>query len=184
LSGLVFLYCGTESAIGGWAATFAKRFGDSSEHWWELAPMFFWAGLLSGRALSPLILGQLTERAVLTLGLTLAGVCNAGLLVVANPAVAAITLLGAGFGFACIFPLLVALLVGTFGEHARRLGTIVFAGANLGGATIPWLVGFASTRVGSLQAGLAVPLVACMMMLALVQLLKKQPPAVSDRLIS
>src|SRR5262249_16059303 len=158
LSGLVFLYCGTESAIGGWAATLAKRIGDSSEHLWELAPMCFWGGLLTGRALSPFVLRRLTKRPPMTIGLTLATLSYVGLLVVGNAQIASIALIGTGFGFACIFPLLVASLVGTFGEQARRLGTIVFAGANLGGATIPWLVGFTSTRAGSLQAGLVVPL--------------------------
>jgi len=177
LGGLFFLYCGTESAIGGWAAAFAKRIGTNTGNFWELAPMFFWAGLLTGRALSPFVLRSVTERTVLILGLTLAGACNGALLWVANPQSAAISLVGAGLGFACIFPLLVALLVGNFGKQARRVGSIIFALANLGGATIPWLVGFTSTHVGSLRAGLMVPLVACVFMLCLLRLLPEQRAA-------
>ena len=174
---LFFLYCGTESAIGGWAAAFAKRMGTSSEDLWELAPMFFWAGLLTGRALGPLVLRRVRERTVLILGLMLAGVCNGALLWLANLQGAAICLIGAGLGFACIFPLLVASLVGYYGKRARRVGSIVFALASLGGATLPWLVGFTSTHIGGLRAGLMVPLIACIFMLGLLQLLGKERPA-------
>ena len=177
LGALFFLYCGTESAIGGWAATLAKRIGTNPGTFWELAPMFFWAGLLTGRALGPLVLRRVTERTVLILGLILAGACNGALLWLANLKGAAICLVGAGLGFACIFPLLVASLVGYYGKRARRVGSIVFALASLGGATIPWLVGFTSTHVGGLGAGLMVPLIACMFMLGLLQLLGKERPA-------
>jgi fucose permease len=177
LGGLFFLYCGTESAIGGWAGTLAKRMGTNPGDLWELAPMFFWAGLLTGRALGPLVLRGVRERTVLILGLMLAGVCNGALLWLANLQGAAICLVGAGLGFACIFPLLVASLVGYYGKRARRVGSIIFAVASLGGATIPWLVGFTSTHIGGLRAGLMVPLIACMFMLGLLQLLGKERPA-------
>jgi fucose permease len=174
LGGLFFLYCGTESAIGGWTAAFAKRMGTSPGNFWELAPMFFWAGLLSGRAMGPFILRRVPERTVLILGLTLAGACNGALLWLAKLPGAAICVAGTGLGFACIFPLLVASLVGHYGKRARRVGSIIFALASLGGATIPWLVGFTSTHVGSLRAGLIVPLIACVAMFGLIGLLPKQ----------
>jgi len=168
---LFFLYCGTESAIGGWAAALAKRIGTNTGNLWELAPMFFWAGLLIGRALGPFVLHRATERTVLFLGLTLAGASNTALLWLANMSGAAICLIGAGLGFACIFPLLVSSLTEHYGKRARSVGSIVFALASLGGATIPWLVGFTSSRVGSLRAGLVVPLTACVFILILLPLL-------------
>ena len=171
LGSLFFLYCGTESAIGGWAAALAKRLGSDSGNLWELAPMLFLLGLLAGRAASPLVFRRVSERTVLILGLMLAVVCNASLLWIRSLGGAAIPLAGVGLGFAAVFPLLVASTVGMFGDQAKRLGPITFAGANLGGATIPWLIGFTSTRTGSLQAGLLVPLVCCLLMIALVQLL-------------
>jgi FHS family glucose/mannose:H+ symporter-like MFS transporter len=177
LGGLFFLYCGTESAIGGWAAALAKRIGTNPENFWELAPMFFWAGLLTGRALGPLVLRRVPERRVLIVGLTLAGACNGALLWLAKLQGAAICLVGAGLGFACIFPLLVASLVGYYGKRARRVGSVIFAFASLGGATIPWLVGFTSTRIGSLRAGLVVPLIACLFMFVLLRLLNNERPA-------
>ena len=171
LGSLFFLYCGTESAIGGWAAALAKRVGSNTEDLWELAPMLFWAGLLAGRAASPLVFRKVSERIVVILGLMLAVVCNASLLWISSPGGAAIPLVCAGLGFAAVFPVLVASMVGIFGEEAKRLGPITFVGANLGGATIPWLLGFTSTKTGSLQAGLLVPLICCVLMIALVPLL-------------
>jgi len=174
LGGLFFLYCGTENAVGGWAGALAKRLGTSPGNLWELAPMFFWAGLLAGRALAPLVLRRTSEKTILILGLTLAGASNTALVWLANFQIAALCLVGAGFGFSCIFPLLVASLVGYYGKRARRVGSVVFALASLGGATIPWLVGFTSTKVGSLRVGLIVPVIACVFMLGLVQLLSSQ----------
>ena len=173
LGGLFFLYCGTESAIGGWAGTLAKRMGTSPGNFWELAPMFFWAGLLAGRAMAPMILRRTPEGTVLIIGLILAGVSNGALLWLAKFQGTAICLVGAGLGFAGIFPLLVASLVGHYGKRARRAASVIFALASLGGATIPWLVGFTSTHVNSLRAGLMVPLIACMFMLGLSRLLKQ-----------
>ncbi len=174
LGALFFLYCGTESAIGGWAASLAKRIGTNSGNLWELAPMFFWAGLLTGRAIGPSVLRRVSEGTVLILGLTLAGTCDGALLLLAKHQGAAICLVGVGLGFACVFPLLVSSLVGFYGKRARRVGSIVFGLASLGGATIPWLVGFTSTHVGSLRAGLMVPLIACVFMLCLLSLLPER----------
>ena len=168
---LFFLYCGTESAIGGWAAALAKRIGTNNGDFWELAPMWFWAGLLAGRAASPLVFRKVAERTVLILGLMLAVVCNASFLWIGSPRSAVIPLVGAGLGFAAVFPVLVSSMVGIFGEEAKRLGPITFVGANLGGATIPWLVGFTSSHVGSLRAGLVVPLISCVLILGLLPLL-------------
>ncbi len=39
---------------------------------------------------------------------------------------------------------------------------------------MPWLVGEISTRAGGLRAGLTVPLAACVLMIALTQLLRRE----------
>jgi FHS family glucose/mannose:H+ symporter-like MFS transporter len=174
---LFFLYVGTENSVGGWTAAFSKRMGMSSGNLWELAPMFFWAGLLVGRALTPLLLRQVSEKALLIAGLILSGVCNGAFLWVATFWSAAVFITATGLGLACVYPLLVAWMVGHFGKQARSTGTILFALAAMGGATLPWLVGFASTRTGSLRAGLLVPLAGCMVMLSLLGLLQRKTAA-------
>jgi fucose permease len=43
----------------------------------------------------------------------------------------------------------------------------MFTLAGFGGACVPWLVGFWSTRMSSLKLGLIVPVIGCAAMLAL-----------------
>jgi len=80
----------------------------------------------------------------------------------------AICATAAGLGLAGIYPILVAWLVKAFGERSRRIGAVMFALAGMGGATMPWLVGLMSTRMGSLRAGLIVPLAGCAAMFTLI----------------
>ena len=175
LGALFFLYVGTENCVGGWTAALAKRTGTSSENPWELAPMFFWAGILTGRALTPIVLRRATERALLMGGLTVAGICSAGFLRVATFGSTAVCATAAGLSLACIYPLLVSGMVGHFGAQARRAGRIMFALASLGGATMPWLVGFTSTYTHSLRMGFLMPCGACLVMISLLAMLPKPP---------
>jgi MFS transporter, FHS family, glucose/mannose:H+ symporter len=170
LGGLFFLYVGTEVSLGGWTGALANRMATTSGNLWALAPMFFWAGLLTGRALAPVVLLRVNERAVLTIGLILAAIGNGALLWVTTFQGAAICVTATGLGLACIYPVLVAWMVGHYGDRARGIGTVMFALASVGGATMPWLVGFTSTRAGSLRAGLLVPLAACLVMMSLLSL--------------
>jgi len=82
----------------------------------------------------------------------------------------------AGVGLACIFPLLVSSLVAHFGESRGRIRSFVFASAGVGGATIPWMVGFASTHTGSLRTGLLVPLLSFLSTLGLAIVLRRISP--------
>src|SRR6202040_2668611 len=66
---LFYLYIGTENAISGWAAEQAHRVGTGNAS--AVMPMFFWAGLLSGRGISALILAKVKETWLVTIGLLL-----------------------------------------------------------------------------------------------------------------
>jgi len=70
-----------------------------------------------------------------------------------------------GLGFAAIYPVLVAWLTLLFAERAPKIGSAMFILAAMGGATMPWLVGFLSTHGNNLRAGLLVPVAACAVML-------------------
>jgi MFS transporter, FHS family, glucose/mannose:H+ symporter len=168
LAGLFFLYVGSENSVAGWVASLTKRVNSDSDDLWALAPMFFWGGLLAGRALVPLVPLRWRERTLLAIGLMLAtaGICL--LLEARTFASVAISVTAAGLGLAAIYPILVAWLVKAFGERSRRIGAIMFALAGMGGATMPWLVGLTSTKSGSLRAGLLVPLAGCVAMFALI----------------
>jgi MFS transporter, FHS family, glucose/mannose:H+ symporter len=168
LAALFFLYVGSENSVAGWVASLTKRMSPDSGNLWALAPMFFWGGLLAGRALVPVVPLRQRERTLLASGLVLAaaGICL--LLQARTFTSVAICAAAAGLGLAAIYPILVAWLVKAFGERSRQIGAIVFALAGMGGATMPWLVGLTSTRTGSLRAGLLVPLAGCVAMFALI----------------
>ncbi|MGA9306008.1 MAG: MFS transporter [Candidatus Sulfotelmatobacter sp.] len=168
LAALFFLYVGSENSVAGWVASLTKRMSSDSGDLWALAPMFFWGGLIAGRALVPMLPVRRFERKLLASGLILAaaGICL--LLQAKTFASVAVSVTAAGLGLAAIYPILVAWLVKAFGERSRRIGAIMFALAGMGGAVMPWLVGLASTGTGSLRAGLLVPLAGCLAMLALI----------------
>ncbi len=177
LGALFLLYVGIENSVGGWAAALVKREGALPAASWEFAPMFFWAGLLIGRAAAPIVFSRVAEKTIMISGLLFSGMCIAALTRVTSLRVAAVDLSGAGLGLACLFPLLIAWMVERYGKHARRTGNVPFALASIGGATMPWLVGFVSTHAGSLRAGIAVPAAGCLVMVGLQALLR--PPAIA-----
>src|SRR5256886_13946106 len=72
LCALYFIYVGTESSIGGWVASYARRIDTGSGTFWALTPSFFWGALLLGRALAPLIRRHVRETTLATPGLGLA----------------------------------------------------------------------------------------------------------------
>jgi fucose permease len=170
IGSLFFLYVGTEGCVGGWTASLAKRMGPAPGNLWELTPMFFWAGLLAGRALAPAILRGVAERTLLPAGLILAAGFSGALLWTTTFWGVAICVTATGLGLSCVYPLVVSQMVGRFAKEAKHMRSIMFALACVGGATMPAMVGFTSTRAGSLRVGLLVPLIACLVMLALSRL--------------
>jgi MFS transporter, FHS family, glucose/mannose:H+ symporter len=178
LAALFFLYVGSENSVAGWVASLTKRMNSDSGDLWALAPMFFWGGLIVGRALVPMLPLQRSERKLLVSGLTLAvaGICL--LLRAGTFASVAISVTASGLGLAAIYPILVAWMVKAFGERSRRIGAILFALASMGGAVMPWFVGLTSTGTSSLRAGLLVPLAACLAMFALIATMRE--PLFSD----
>ena len=167
LAALFFLYVGSENSVAGWVASLTKRMNSDSGDLWALAPMFFWGGLLAGRALVPMVPLRRSERTLLAGGLMLAAAGICFLLRAETFASVAVCVTAAGLGLAAIYPILVAWLVKAFGERSRRIGAIMFALAGMGGATLPWFVGLTSTRTGSLRAGLLIPLAGCIAMFGL-----------------
>jgi FHS family glucose/mannose:H+ symporter-like MFS transporter len=172
LGGLFFLYIGTEGSVGGWTASLAKSMGSTSGNLWELAPMFFWAGLLAGRVMAPIILRRVAEQSLFVAGLLLAGSFSGALFRASSFRGIAICVMASGLGLSCIYPLIISWMVGHFGAKAKHTASMMFALASVGGAILPALVGFTSTQTGSLRAGLLVPFAACVLMLGLSMMLR------------
>ena len=177
LAALFFIYVGTEVSFSFWAATYAKRLGASVEEMSTVAPMFFFGGLMAGRALTPLALNRIRDNrlALGALFVVIAG--GAALLASSTQKLAFASLLVAGLGCSCLFPIYVAWLSRWYGAGAKRVSGIMFSMASFGAAAIPWLVGFVSARAGGLRAGLVVPLVDAVVMIVILLLLRRQAAA-------
>jgi fucose permease len=169
---LFYLYIGTENGISGWAAEQAHRVGAGYAS--AVMPMFFWAGLLSGRGLSALILARVKESWLVITGLLLSAMGTTLLLLAGTRLQVILGVVLAGFGLASVYPIFISWLAKWYGERARRLGGVMFSLGSLGGASIPWLVGFVSQRANSLRVGLLVPLVGSMAMIVLVAVLRRR----------
>ena len=156
--GLMFSYVGTESAAAGWIASYAQRLGASASGFGTMMPSFFWAGLLIGRAAAPAVLRRVSEAALVLISLFVAG---AGLVVILVGGSLMTVSSGAGLtglGLAAVFPTTFAIFTRHFGRQASQLTGFVFVLGGMGGALIPWLVGFTSARFGDLRIGLLIPL--------------------------
>jgi MFS transporter, FHS family, glucose/mannose:H+ symporter len=167
-SAMLFFYAGAESAIGGWVAEHVRRIeGSGAGRQWTIAPMVFWAALALGRLLTPLVLRGLPEPRVLVSALTVVLAASTLLVLAASVPVAFVATGVAGLGLAPVFPITFVDLSRTLGP--RRPGAVgpVYAMASIGSAVLPWLVGFCSTRFGTLRAGLVVPIGSAIAMIAL-----------------
>jgi fucose permease len=164
---LLFLYVGTETSVAGWVALYARRLDLVRSSLALATPSLFWAALLAGRALAPIVLRRVAEPTWLTASL-LAATAGMALLAVSRSTgmlVAAVSI--AGLGLAAGFPLIFALFTRELGRDAARAAGSVFVLASLGGAALPPLVGIVSDASGSLAAGLLVPLAGCLALQAL-----------------
>jgi len=164
---LFFAYVGTENAVGGWIASYAKRIDLNGGHFWAMMPSFFWGALLSGRALAPWLLRRIHETRLATIGLALAAVGIFVLLIADSSIAIALTAMVTGLGLSSLYPAFIAMLSHWFGEAGIRVGGVMFSLASLGGAVVPWLVGALSTQFGSLRVGLLLPLFSALLMLVL-----------------
>ncbi len=164
---LFFIYVGTENAVGGWVASYAKRVTEHAGPLWVLTPSFFYGGLLAGRALAPLPLRRVPELHLVRACVALALLGLLSLLAARSMTGVLLSAAVVGLGLAAIYPITISLLSSTFGAGATRLGSVMFMLAGFGASCMPWLVGVTSTATSSLKFGLAVPLAGCVLMLAL-----------------
>ena len=161
-----FIYVGTETAVGGWVASYAQRISPGSASLWAMMPTFFYGTLLLGRVLAPAVLHTVRETRLAAGG---AGLGSAGVVVLLASNSMATIILGAslcGLGLSAIYPIKVSLLPRWFGDRATQVGGFMFAVGNLGGGALPWLVGALSTRFSDLRVGFVVPLLGAASLLA------------------
>ena len=163
---LAFLYVGVEATVGNWMTTYASRTTAFTFAGSTLAVAVFWAALLLGRALTPILLTRMPELRLyrVSVAATIAGVlvllsAHSPLTIVSG---AALT----GLSLAPLFPLTLALFLAEIGG-SNNAGW-VFGLAGVGGAVLSWLTGIVSNDTGSLRIGLLVPGVAALLMLLMI----------------
>lgn len=167
MAALFFLYVGVEISVSGWVASYAKRLESAGGTWWVTAPSFFYSAVLVGRGLAARILHWISEVRLTRIGLAMAVAGIVALLASTSIAGVLASASVIGLGLASVYPVTIAIMARTVGRASPGVSSVMFALAGIGGAVIPWLVGFASTEESSLQWGLGVPLVGCAAMLAL-----------------
>ena len=177
LATMFFIYVAMENGIGIWSAEYAKRLANGITGMTTLAPMFFYAGLTSGRAIAPLVLLRLPERKIVLGALSLAAAGTALLIASRSLEVATVAVFLAGLGWPSVYPIYIAWLSRWYGNRAKKIGGILFALASLGGSAGPGLIGAVSQYSGSLRVGLLVPLVCATILICLVFLLRRQTAA-------
>ena len=177
LAAMFFIYVAMENGVGIWSAEYAKRLANGITGMTTLAPMFFYAGLTSGRAYAPAVLRRLSERKIVLGALSLAAVATALLIASRSLQVATVAVFLAGLGCASVYPIYIAWLSRWYGARAKKIGGILFALASLGGSAGPGLIGAVSKYSGSLRVGLLVPLACATIMICLVLFLRRRTAA-------
>lgn len=167
LAALFFLYVGVENGFGGWVASYSKSLGSLTPAVAVMTPSFFYAALMLGRWIAPLLLRSIDEIRLVQGGLLVACTGMAGLVSSHHLLGVALSASTAGLGLACVYPITISLLSREFGASSTRVGSLMFTMSNIGGGLLPWIVGVSSNHFDSLKAGLAVPLIGCAAMFAL-----------------
>ena len=162
---LLFFYGGVETSIAGWLTTYALRYGDRSLTISEYTTLVLWASLTAGRAGSSLLMLRLKESTLQRCSLILMAVFTAGLALAHGAAGIAVFTVLLGLSLAPFFPSTFSLLMGDR-PSARQAG-VVLAMSGLGAAILPPVMGVVSTRTGSLQIALAIPLAAAIVLLGM-----------------
>jgi fucose permease len=163
--GGLFLYGGVETSLSGWLTTFALRYGDKTLAVSEYTTLLLWMSLTAGRALSSAMLLKVPERVLRRGGLLLTVALTAAMARVHTATSIAVCTVLLGLSLAPWFPVTFSLLMGQ-APRARQAGMVI-AVSGLGAAAIPWLMGVVSTRAGSLQIALVIPLLAGLGLLAM-----------------
>jgi len=177
MAAMFFIYVAMENGIGFWSAEYAKRVANGITYMTTLAPMFFYAGLTSGRAAAPLVLKTLRETKLVLGALSLEAAASVLLITSRTLPVATTAVFLAGLGCASVYPIFIAWLSRWYGARAKKIGGILFALASLGGSAGSESIGVVSKFSGSLRVGFLVPLACAAILIFLTLLLRRQTTA-------
>ena len=159
-----FFVIGIESSMGGWLTTYTESFDEASRDI-NLTVVFF-AFLIVGRGLASIISGRMNESTLISIcAVTL--LTGISLLVFFPGSMSVVGAAIAGLGSSAIFPTNMVRFTKIFGPGATRNATPVFIAGIVGSALVSWLIGQISTSYGGLRFGIAVMLVAAVLVVLL-----------------
>ncbi|PYY14883.1 MAG: hypothetical protein DMG60_19115 [Acidobacteria bacterium] len=165
----MFLFCGVENAVAGWAATLAlPSFADAFHA--TNANEAFWAFFLAGRALAPFALRRMSEAKLLVVSILTAAVGVLAFYFASHAATILLACAIAGLGVGPGFPLLISRVSELIGPE-RPACTVCFAFAGIGAATLPSAIGKIGERVGDPRVGLLLPLAGLVLLLPTAKML-------------
>jgi len=147
-----FLQVGIENTVATWLPTYALRTENSGVALAAASSSFYWAGFLSSRGFSSLLLLRSTPLRVLRFVVG-SGLISA-LLLVSAPSLTLrnLAMFFLGASLAPTYPL---VLSGFFARtrHTAHSRWILFT-AGFGGSVVPWMAGFISTHTASIRIGM------------------------------
>ena len=145
---LFFLYTGVEVATGQWAFTLLSEGRGMTTGSAGVWVAVYWGGLTIGRFGFGVVGERLSPSGILN-GSMAVSLFGLGLLWLDPWGLGVIGLPIAGLGLAAVFPTLVAVTPGRIGrlESTRSMG-YQLASANLGAATVPWVLGILAETSG------------------------------------
>ena len=158
IAAILFLYVGIENAVGGWLVSLADQFQPTRSATSLWIGSGFWAALLGGRVVAPLLLRRMSERVLYGTGLAVAGAGLLGLLTSGSQPGVAVSAVAVGAGLAPLFPLTVSFLAELTASTQSRSTGWVFALAGTGGAVLPWLTARLAGGAEQLAAGFIAPI--------------------------
>lgn len=158
VAAILFLYVGIENAVGGWLVSLADQFQPTRSATSLWIGSGFWAALLGGRVVAPMLLRRMSERMLYGSGLAVAGAGLLGLVTSGSQAGLAVSAVAVGAGLAPLFPLTVSFLAELTASTRSRSTGWVFALAGTGGAVLPWLTARLADGAERLAAGFVAPI--------------------------
>jgi MFS transporter, FHS family, glucose/mannose:H+ symporter len=170
-----FLQVGIENTVAAWLPTYSLRMSGAGLVLAAASTSFYWAGFLSSRGFSSLLLLRAAPLRILRAAITLGLLSSLFLEFAPSVAARSIAMFLLGASLAPTYPL---LLAGFFARARQTADSrwILFT-AGFGGSVLPWIAGFTSAHTGSLRAGmLTIPAALLLMAVILPTLRQPQPP--------
>ena len=170
LLAIVPLATGVESSAGGWLAAYSERSGLLLLGTVSTVSCF-WLGLLLSRFVqSYRSVAGASKNIVLRIGPWVAAVALLLIIFQHQGLTMAVGAFGLGLGIGPIYPLVLSLLLDK-GEASNS----AFLAGGVGASTLPLLTGVVSGYVGSLSAGLLIPMLGATAMGVLALMAKRNP---------